>query len=89
MISYPVYFYNLTCPHCASKGLQFLDRSGKTVKSLIYPVGYIVCNNCKRRFFIEWLDYEGKKVPVTCSRASIKDFEKEICKVSIENRRKI
>lgn len=88
MISYPIYFLDMTCPHCASN-TRFLDRNGNLSKTIIYPVEYIVCTNCKRRFFIEWINKGDKMVPVTCAKSSIDEFEKEISEVSIKNRRKL
>lgn len=78
MLRYPIYFENRICPHCGSEGMKFLDRNGKIVKNLIYPVEYMVCINCKRRFLIQWIDKCNKKIPVPCAKSSIDEFEKNI-----------
>ena len=90
MITYPIYFLNGTCPHCASDGLSYLDKFGKETKMLIYPINNIICRSCNRRFFIQWnKDEEGTFIPVTCAKSSITKFENRVAEFTILNRRKL
>lgn len=88
-MKYPIYFENGICPHCGKTGLQYMDRSGSIVRNLIYPIQYIVCLQCRRRFFIRWIDKEDKKIPVTCAKSSIHEFEDSISEFSKRSKRKI
>lgn len=87
MLRYPIYFEDRICPHCASTGISFLDKNGNNVKNPIYPVEYMVCMKCRRKFFIRWIDKGTEKIPVPCSKATISDFEANIIDY-IHNKRK-
>ena len=78
MLKYPVYFEDRICPHCASPGMSFLDKNGNIVKNPIYPVEYMVCMKCRRKFFIRWIDKDADKVPVACAKSTISEFETNI-----------
>ncbi len=88
-INYPIYFKDNTCPHCGSKSIIFLDKFNRECKNPIYPINYMICTKCKRKFFIQWISDKDTMIPVTTSKDSLTIFENNIVKYSLEHKRKL
>ena len=91
-IIYPIRFRSNTCVHCGKDGtLRFKDKFGNIVFSPVYAVESLICTNCNREYPIKWEKSEktGKMVPTGCSDILISEFEQDIIKFSLENKRKL
>lgn len=89
-IQYPVYFEKNICIHCGHNGsLLFIDKMGNETKQPIYPIINMVCKDCGTEYFLEWIRNDNDKmIPICIDKDKIKNFESEISKFALENKRK-
>lgn len=91
-IIYPIRFRSNTCVHCGKdETLRFKDKFGNITLNPVYVVENLVCINCNREYPIKWEKSEKteKMVPTGCSTNLISEFEQDIIKFSLENRRQL
>lgn len=86
----PIFFYKNTCPICGKEGsLVFVDKYDSTTKDPIYYIKALYCANCEHKFFVRWVKYKDKVIPVTACSDDVNTMINNICEYSIKNKRKI
>jgi len=89
---YPIRFRSNTCVHCGKDGtLRFKDKFDNITMTPIYTVNNLICTSCGREYPIKWekSKVNNKMVPTGCSDNLLLEFENDIIKFSLENKRKL